>query len=186
MAQGGYRKLFYRHQSLPLLHRSFYGNFGAIIRSYAYIKALGSEGLKGISENAIINANYLKTKLKSIFEVPYDDFCMHEFVLSASRQKKRGVKALDIAKRLLDHGVYAPTIYFPLIVEEAMMVEPTETESKETLDEFVSILRRIDEEIDKDPEKVLNAPHTTPVGRIDEVRAARQPNLRYKAGASSF
>ncbi len=160
--------------------RSFYGNFGAIIRSYAYIKALGTEGLKGISENAILNANYLKMKLKDIFEVPYNDFCMHEFVLSASSQKKRGVKALDIAKRLLDHGVYAPTIYFPLIVEEAMMVEPTETESKETLDEFVNILRRIDEEIDKDPQKVLNAPHTTPVGRIDEVLAARQPNLRFK------
>ena len=105
---------------------------------------------------------------------------MHEFVMSARRQKKKGVKALDIAKRLLDFGVYAPTIYFPLIVEEAMMVEPTETESKETLDAFVEILKAIEKEIDEDPEKVRNAPHTTPVSRIDEVRAARQPNLRYK------
>ena len=161
--------------------RSFYGNFGAIIRSYAYIKALGKEGLKGISENAIINANYLKTKLKKAFEVPYGGFCMHEFVLSAVRQKKRGVRALDIAKRLLDHGVYAPTIYFPLVVDEAMMIEPTETESKETLDEFIDILFKINEEIDKTPEKVLNAPHTTPVSRIDEVLAARHPNLRFRA-----
>ena len=161
--------------------RSFYGNFGAIIRSYAYIKSLGKEGLKAVSENAIINANYLKARLKKIYDVPYDGACMHEFVMAATRQKKRGVKALDIAKRLLDFGVHAPTVYFPLIVEEAMMVEPTETESKETLDEFVSILNDIEKEIDKDPKIVLEAPHTTPVNRIDEVLAARQLNLRYKA-----
>ncbi len=160
--------------------RTYYGNFGAIIRSYGYIKALGLEGLKGVSENAIINANYLKVKLKVIFDVPYDGFCMHEFVMSARKQKKAGVKALDIAKRLLDFGVHAPTIYFPLIVEEAMMIEPTETESKETLDEFVKILHEINEEIRLTPEKVLNAPQLTPVSRIDEVQAARQPNLRYK------
>ncbi len=161
--------------------RTYYGNFGAIIRSYAYIKALGKEGLKGISENAIINANYLKAKLKAIYDVPHDGFCMHEFVMSARKQKKAGVKALDIAKRLLDFGVHAPTIYFPLIVEEAMMIEPTETESKETMDEFVKILFAINEEIRLTPEKVLNAPHTTPVSRIDEVQAARQPNLRFRA-----
>jgi len=162
--------------------RSFYGNFGAVIRSYAYIKALGRDGLRAVAENAILNANYLKARLKGMYDVPHQGFCMHEFVMSAKKQKKKGVKALDIAKRLLDFGVYAPTIYFPLIVEEAMMVEPTETESKETLDEFVQILSMIDKEIDQHPEKVLEAPHTTPVSRIDEVTAARHPNLRYKPG----
>ncbi len=160
--------------------RSFYGNFGAVIRSYAYIKALGRDGLKEVSENAILNANYLKARLGEIFEVPYGGHCMHEFVMSAKKQKKLGVKALDIAKRLLDFRVYAPTIYFPLVVEEAMMVEPTETESKETLDEFVKILFEIDREVRESPQIVLDAPHTTPVGRIDEVTAARQPNLRYR------
>ena len=160
--------------------RTFYGNFGAIIRSYGYIKALGSEGLKGISENAILNANYLKAKLRTLFDFPHDGFCMHEFVMSARKQKIAGAKALDIAKRLLDFGIHAPTIYFPLIVEEAMMIEPTETESKETLDEFVQILFKINEEISADLQKVLGAPHPTPVSRIDEVQAARQPNLRYR------
>jgi len=161
--------------------RSFYGNFGAIIRSYAYIKALGKEGLRAVSENAILNANYLKARLKDIFEVPYGGFCMHEFVMSAKNQKQLGVKALDIAKRLLDFGVYAPTVYFPLVVEEALMVEPTETESRETLDCFVEILQEINKEIRENPAKVLDSPHTTPVSRIDEVRAARHPDLRYKA-----
>jgi glycine dehydrogenase subunit 2 len=137
--------------------------------------------LREASENAILNAKYLKERLKQIFDVPYDRFCMHEFVISARRQKEKGVRALDIAKRLLDFGVYAPTIYFPLVVEEAMMVEPTETESKETLDRFVEILFQIEKEIRESPEKVLGAPHTTPVGRIDEVRAARSPDLRYRA-----
>jgi glycine dehydrogenase subunit 2 len=164
--------------------RSFYGNFGALIRSYAYIKALGDEGLKSVSEHAILNANYLKSRLQDIFDVPYDGFCMHEFVASARRQKKHNVKALDIAKRLLDFGVYAPTIYFPLIVEEALMIEPTETESKETLDRFVEILKQIDHETLEDPRKVLDAPHTTPVSRIDEVRAARQPDLRWKTSCA--
>ncbi len=160
--------------------RTFYGNFGAVIRSYGYIRLLGAQGLKNVSEHAILNANYLKAKLLKMFDVPYGGYCMHEFVMSASKQKKKGVKALDIAKRLLDYGVYAPTIYFPLIVDEAMMVEPTETESKETLDRFVQILEAIDREIAENPSKVLDAPHSTPVSRIDEVQAARQPNLRYK------
>ncbi len=159
--------------------RAYYGNFGAILRSYAYIKALGAEGLKQVSENAILNANYLRACLVKMYEVPYGGFCMHEFVLSASRQKKKGVRALDIAKRLLDFKVHAPTVYFPLVVEEAMMVEPSETESKETLDEFVRILEAIEKEIEDDPQKVLEAPHQTPVSRIDEVLAARQPNLRF-------
>ena len=160
--------------------RAYYGNFGAIIRSYAYIKALGAVGLRQVAENAIVNANYLKVRLKDIYEVPHGGHCMHEFVMSASRQKKRGVKALDIAKRLLDFNVHAPTVYFPLTVEEALMVEPSETESKETLDEFIQILHAIEKEIEQDPQKVLDAPHDTPVSRIDEVLAARKPNLRYK------
>ena len=160
--------------------RTYYGNFGAIIRSYAYIRALGAEGLRAMAENSILNANYLKKRLSGVFDTPFDGFCMHEFVVSASRQKARGVKALDIAKRLLDFGVHAPTVYFPLIVEEAMMIEPTETESKETLDEFVRVLAEIDAEITQDPEKVRQAPHTTPVRLIDEVKAARELNLRYK------
>lgn len=159
--------------------RSFYGNFGAIIRSYGYIKALGEEGLRSVSENAILNANYLKARLRKMFEVPYDGFCMHEFVVSAKPQKAKGVRALDIAKRLLDFGMHAPTIYFPLIVEEALMIEPTETESKETLDEFVEVLLTINREIEENPEKVLGAPHRMPISRIDEVQAARQPNLCY-------
>lgn len=161
--------------------RAFYGNFGAIIRSFAYIKALGSEGLSAVAENAILNANYLRVKLRPLFDVPYDGPCMHEFVMAGTRQKKeKGVRTLDIAKRLLDYGVHAPTVYFPLTVDEAMMIEPTETESKETLDAFVEIFRKIDEEVRRDPQKVLEAPHSTPVGRIDEVRAARQPDLRYR------
>ncbi len=160
--------------------RSFYGNFGAIIRSYAYILALGSEGLKGVSENAILNANYIKKLLSGAFDIPYDVPCMHEFVLSARKQKAKGVKALDIAKRLLDFGMYAPTIYFPMIVEEAMMIEPTETESKETMDNFIKVFLDINREIEQDPQKVLTAPHTTPIGRIDEVTAARHPNLRFR------
>jgi glycine dehydrogenase subunit 2 len=160
--------------------RSFYGNFGAIIRSYGYIKALGKEGLKAVSENAILNANYLKARLKDRFDVPFETHCMHEFVMSGRRQKKLGVKTLDIAKRLLDYGMHAPTVYFPMVVEEGMMIEPTETESKETLDEFVDAMIKIDDEVRTDPDKVLGAPHTTPVGRIDEVTAARHPNLRYK------
>ena len=160
--------------------RSFYGNFGAIIRSYFYILAHGAEGLLAISENAILNANYLKANLRSLYEIPYNGFCMHEFVMSAKNQKIRsGVRALDIAKRLLDYGMHAPTIYFPMIVEEAMMVEPTETESRATLDAFVDVLRRIEREIQEEPATVLEAPHTMPVSRIDEVQAARRPDLRY-------
>lgn len=160
--------------------RSFYGNFGAIIRSYAYIKALGSDGLKAVAENAIINANYLRVKLSDIYDIPYNDTCMHEFVMSATRQKKKGIKALDIAKRLLDYGVHAPTVYFPLNVEEAIMIEPTETEPKETLDEFIQIMHQIEKEISENPALLHEAPQKTPITRMDEVLAARQPNLRFK------
>ena len=164
--------------------RSFYGNPGAFLRSYCYIKALGARGLKEVSENAVLNANYLKAKLADHYEMPHGAFCMHEFVCSARKQKEKGAKALDIAKRLLDFGIHAPTIYFPLIVEEALMIEPTETEAKETLDEFIEVMIRIAKEVQTDLKLLTEAPHHTPVKRIDEVTAARKPNLRWVAGAS--
>lgn len=159
--------------------RSFYGNTGALLRAACYIKALGSEGLKEVAENAILNANYLKSRLSSHYEVPFKGSCMHEFILSSRPQKAKGVKALDIAKRLLDYGIHAPTIYFPLIVEEAMMIEPTETEAKATLDRFIDTMIQIAREADENPKILLDAPTQTPVKRIDEVQAARQPNLRW-------
>jgi glycine dehydrogenase subunit 2 len=140
---------------------------------------LGSKGLSRVSENAIINANYLQESLKDDFELPYKQHAMHEFVLSGSRQKKMGVKTLDMAKRLLDLGFHAPTIYFPLIVQEALMIEPTETESKETLDEFIAAMKKIAEEAANNPEKLKNAPITTPVKRLDEVKAARELKVRH-------
>ena len=164
--------------------RSFYGNAGAFLRSYCYIKALGSEGLRQVAENAVINANYLKARLSDTYTMPHDAHCMHEFVCSAKSQKAKGVKALDIAKRLLDYGLHAPTIYFPLIVEEAMMIEPTETESKEVLDKFIKVMIEISHEADTHPAQVTDAPLSLPVKRIDEVQAARQPNLRWTASAS--
>jgi glycine dehydrogenase subunit 2 len=161
--------------------RSFYGNSGAVLRAYCYMKSLGRKGLMEVSENAVLNANYLKACLAPDYEIPYPNHCMHEFILSASRQKKNKVKALDIAKRLLDFGIHAPTIYFPLIVDEAMMIEPTETESKETLDRFVGVMKQIAQEAKENPGKVLEAPTQTPVRRIDEVAAARRPQLRWES-----
>jgi glycine dehydrogenase subunit 2 len=161
--------------------KGFYGNFGILVRAYAYILAHGREGLHQVSQDAIISANYLKHRLKRHFIAPHAQNCMHEFVLSGSRQKERGVSTTHIAKRLLDFGVHAPTVYFPLVVPEAMMIEPTETESKATLDEFVEIMLKIDEETQNTPDLVLTAPHTTPVGRLDEAMAARKPNLRWES-----
>lgn len=159
--------------------KPYYGNVGVIIKAYAYISSIGKEGLLRVSEAAVVNANYLKKKLSRYYDIPYPEGTMHEFVLSGRRQRKLGVTTLDIAKRLLDYGFYAPTIYFPLIVEEALMIEPTETESRETLDAFADALARIAEEAERDPELVRGAPHTTPVGRLDEVKAARKPDLRW-------
>ncbi|MFC2162244.1 aminomethyl-transferring glycine dehydrogenase subunit GcvPB [Candidatus Altiarchaeota archaeon] len=160
--------------------RSYYGNFLVLVRAYAYIRALGGKGLRQASEEAVLNANYLKEMLKDTYDLPFDRPCMHEFVISARRQKHdHKVKTLDIAKRILDHGMHAPTIYFPLIIEESMMVEPTETESKQTLDEFIQVMKAIDEECAKDPETVRKAPHNTPVGRLDDTKAAREPDLRW-------
>ena len=158
----------------------FHGNFGVLVRAYAYIRALGGSGLRQVSEDAVLNANYLLARLKERYDLSYDRLCMHEVVISARRQKHKGVRGLDIAKRLLDYGFHAPTMYFPLIVDEALMIEPTETESKETLDTFIEALLAIDEEVSRDPDLVHNAPYTTPVSRLDEAQAARQPDLRWR------
>lgn len=161
--------------------RSFFGNFGVLVRAFAYVRALGGDGLREASEQAVISANYLKERLKDVYDLPYDRTCMHEFVLSGSRQKREhGVRTLDIAKRLLDHGIHPPTVYFPLLVEEALMVEPTETESLEALDTFVAVMRAIAEECERDSGTVKGAPYTTPVRRLDEARAARDPDLRWR------
>ncbi len=160
--------------------KSFYGNTGMLIRAFVYIRTLGLSGLRQVSENAILNANYLKEKLKKFFPVAVDEPCMHEFVLAAREAKKADIHAADIGKRLLDYGIHAPTVHFPLVVEEALMIEPTESESKETLDHFVEALAEIAQEIRQDPEKVRQAPHTLPVRRPDEVLAARKPVLSYR------
>ncbi len=168
-----------RPDSIGRLH-TFNGNFANIVRAYAYISNLGGKGLKRASENAVLNANYLKELLKDDFDLPYDDYCMHEFVLSGNRQKKLGVKTFDMAKRMLDFGVHPPTVYFPLIVPEALMIEPTETESKETLDEFAQIMKQIARETESDQEIIKSAPHDTPVRRLDESGAVRNLDVCYK------
>ena len=157
----------------------FYGNFGVILKTYIYLLTLGKDGLIKVAENAVLNANYLLAQLKKYYHLPYDRTCMHEFVLSAKKQKEKGVRALDIAKRLLDFGFHPPTIYFPLIVEEALMIEPTETESKETLDNFAEVMIKIAREVEQNPEIVKTAPHNLPISRLDEVKAARELNLRW-------
>ncbi|MFQ5593956.1 MAG: aminomethyl-transferring glycine dehydrogenase subunit GcvPB [Anaerolineae bacterium] len=159
--------------------RAFYGNFANMVRGYTYIRQQGRAGLDSMSRNAVLNANYLLTRLRDAYDLPYDRSCMHEVVLSGKRQAKQGARTLDIAKRLLDFGFHAPTIYFPLIVHEALMIEPTETESKETLDSFVDVLLQIAREAAETPEIVTEAPHHAPVSRLDEVTAARHPNLRW-------
>lgn len=159
--------------------KPFYGNFGINLRAYTYIRTMGAEGLKKVSEYAVLNANYMMRKLEKAFQLPYPQHCKHEFVLSGSIQKKLGVRTLDMAKRLLDFDFHPPTIYFPLNVEEGMMIEPTETESKETLDSFIDTMLHIAKEVEEDPEIVQEAPHHTIVKRMDETTAARKPILRY-------
>ena len=167
-----------RPQSIGRLH-SFYGNFGVIVRAYAYIRAMGPDGLRQVSEDAVLNANYCLTQLRDDFYAPFDRFCMHECIITPKKQKQFGIKTLDIAKRLLDYGYHPPTIYFPLIVEEAIMIEPTETESKETLDGFIQAMRSIADEAKTDASLILNAPQETVVGRLDETMAARKPVVRW-------
>ena len=161
----------------------FHGNFGVLVRAYTYIRTLGAAGLTAISGNAVLNANYLMHALKDRYALPYDRTCMHEAVFSADWQKERGVSGLEVAKRLLDYGFHAPTMYFPLIVHEALMIEPTESETRDTLDAFIAALRAIDDEASATPELVQQAPHTTPVARLDEATAARRPVLRWVGAA---
>lgn len=155
----------------------FYGNFGVIVRAYAYLLMLGGEGLARVSQDALLNANYIRKKLEPFYDLPYAGLCMHECVFSASRQMAGGVGALDIAKALLDRGFYAPTVYFPLTVHEAIMIEPTETESKETMDAFIAAMTEIAGLAKTNPQEILSCPKTTPVGRLDETLAARKPDL---------
>lgn len=159
--------------------KGFYGNFGVLVRAYAYILMMGNN-LKEASENAVLNANYLKEKLKKAYLLPYEEPCMHEFVLSGEKQKhENGVSTLNIAKALMDENTHPPTVYFPLIVHEAIMIEPTESETKQVLDEFVEAMLKIAETAKTNPEKLISAPHTTPVKRLDETLAARHPDLKY-------
>ncbi|MCH8814118.1 MAG: aminomethyl-transferring glycine dehydrogenase subunit GcvPB [Chloroflexi bacterium] len=159
---------------------AFHGNFGVLVRALTYIRSLGADGLRAISENAVINANYVLVRLRDAYKLPYDRTCLHEVVLSGSRQKAAsGVKTLDIAKRLIDYGFHPPTIYFPLIVDEALMIEPTEAEGKEALDDFCDAMLSIARESEEDPDIVKGAPHTAPLRRLDEATAARKPVLRW-------
>jgi len=171
---------FNKPQSIGKI-KAFFGNFPIILRAYTYIKALGGSGLKNVSAQAVLNANYMLAKIKDKIPAPAGNRCMHEFVLSPESVFQNGVKTLDVAKRLLDYGYYAPTIYFPLIVHEAIMIEPTETESKQTLDDFIEILSKIIlQETATEPDKLKNAPVSTPVSRLNEVEAARKPILKWQ------
>ncbi|MCS7238913.1 MAG: aminomethyl-transferring glycine dehydrogenase subunit GcvPB [Thermoguttaceae bacterium] len=178
---GRYRLDDNRPQSIGRV-RSFFGNVGVLIRTYCYLRTLGAEGLRRVAQHAVLNANYLMYKVSQVLPIPYNRRCMHEFVASAAKVKaERNISAMDIAKRLLDYGFHAPTVYFPLVVREALMIEPTETESRETLDAFAAALEAI---ISEDPELLHQAPHRMPISRPDEVRAARQPQLTWGEGSS--
>jgi glycine dehydrogenase subunit 2 len=159
---------------------AFHGNFGVLLRALTYIRSLGGDGLRSVSENAVINANYVQSRLRGSYRLARERNCMHEVVLSGSRQKALGVKTLDIAKRLIDYGFHPPTIYFPLIVDESMMVEPTETEGIEALDAFCDAMLEIARETEEDPDLVRGAPYTAPLKRLDEATAARKPVLRWQ------
>ncbi|MED1601103.1 aminomethyl-transferring glycine dehydrogenase subunit GcvPB [Alkalihalophilus marmarensis] len=177
--QNTYRFEYDRPKSIGRV-KPYYGNYGINVRAYTYIRTMGPEGLRKVSEYAVLNANYMMRRLEPHFDLPYTQHCKHEFVISGRRQKKLGVRTLDMAKRLLDFGYHPPTIYFPLNVEECMMFEPTETESKETLDEFVDAMIQIAREAEESPEVVQEAPHHTVISRLDETTAARKPILRYQ------
>lgn len=175
----GYVLDVHRPQSIGKI-QTFYGNFGNLVRAYTYIRRMGAIGFRQVSTNAILNANYIQKRLEAVYPVPYNRFCMHEFVASAKKFRGQGVHAWDIAKRLMDHGIHPPTVNFPMVVEEALMIEPTETESKETLDRFCEAMLQIAKEIEEDPDRVRKAPHTQSVGRLDEVRAVKELNLRWR------
>jgi glycine dehydrogenase subunit 2 len=169
-----------RGRAIGRMH-SYQGNFGVFVKALSYIRGMGGKGLRQASEDAILNANYLRVKLRDTLELPYSSVCMHEVVFSGDRQKERGIRTLDIAKRLLDFGIHAPTVYFPLIVHEALMIEPTESESRQSLDRFIAAIKQIDREVDESPDLLLSSPHKTPVGRLDEASAARQLDVNYFA-----
>jgi glycine dehydrogenase subunit 2 len=165
---------------------AFHGNFGVLVRALTYIKSLGAEGLRAISENAVVNANYVLARLRGAYRLPCDRPCMHEVVFSGSKQRaESGVKTLDIAKRLIDYGYHPPTIYFPLIVDEALMIEPTESEGMESVDAFCEAMLAIAREAEEDPDLVKGAPYTAPLRRLDEATAARKPVLRWRSGDES-
>ena len=172
-----YKLDYERPDSIGKIH-SFYGNFGINVRAYTYIKTMGAEGLKKVSQMAVLNANYLMHHLKNHYKLPFDRVCKHEFVLAGLGKKEMEVNTMDVAKRLLDYGFHPPTVYFPLIVPEALMIEPTETESLETLDAFIEAMAAISKEADENPELLKSAPHAAPVRRLDEVKAAREPVLK--------
>lgn len=181
LVEGDSEKRFVKQSKSIGDMKAFYGNFLVVVRALTYIKTLGKEGVPQACKNAVLNANYMMDKLKDLYTMAYDEVCMHEFVMSLEDLKhKTGVSAMDIAKALLDNGMHPPTMYFPLIVHEALMIEPTETESKETLDDAIAVFRKLYEEAQTNPEALHEAPVTTPVGRLDEVKAARDPILRYK------
>ena len=158
--------------------QTFYGNFLVLVRAYTFLRIVGEQGLKQISKSAILNANHVIQSLKECYHLPYPGFCMHEGVLSGKSLRERGVKTLDVAKRLLDYGIHAPTVYFPLIVSEALMIEPTDSESKETLDRFIEVMKKIRNEADENPDILKSAPHGTPVRRLDEVKAIKELKAR--------
>jgi glycine dehydrogenase subunit 2 len=160
--------------------KAFWGQFGIMVRAYTYIRMLGDEGLRKAAEHAVLNANYLLSRVKKTYPLPYDRICKHEFVVEGSLEHAPDVRALDIAKRLIDYGVHPPTNYFPLIVHEALMIEPTETESKQSVDNYAEALLKIAQEATENADLLHKAPHNAPVRRLDEVRAARDPVLRYK------
>ena len=159
---------------------SFFGNFGVVLRAYTYILSLGKENIKMVGPLATLNANYIKDSLKDVYELPIDGLCKHEFVFDGLKDKSTGVTTMDVAKRLLDYGYHAPTIYFPLLFHESLMIEPTENESKETIDGFIGVMRKIAEEAQTIPDEVKSAPHNTPIGRVDDVLAAKHPITTYK------
>ena len=159
----------------------YHGNYTVMMRAYAYILSLGREHAKEVGPLAVLNANYIKESLKDVYELPIDGLCCHEFVFDGLKDKSTGVTTMDVAKRLLDYGYHAPTIYFPLLFHESLMIEPTENESRETLDGFIAVMRQIAEEAKSDPELVKSAPHTTPIGRVDDVLAAKRPVTTYRA-----
>ena len=171
-----------RPQSIGRIH-GFHGNFGVLVRAYAYLRSIGGEGLVTVAERAVLNANYLRARIQDAYPMAHPGFCMHEFVATARAYRSKGVRAMDIAKRLIDLGYHPPTVYFPLVVDEAMMAEPTETESRESLDGLADALLRISQEAGDDPDLLRDAPVTTPVGRLDEARAARRLHVRWEPGS---